>query len=165
MGGLNVNYFEEYDKTNPLSIENYAQRLIGKTFQEVIDEDEQNLRVRESSYYGVSEVAEVKRNKGNLGQIIEEKFFHYKCNNDARPDFPEAGVELKVTPYKVSANGKLSAKERLILTMIDYFSVVDEEFEASHMWNKARLILLIYYLYDKEVPINLDYKINYIEYK
>lgn len=156
-----MNYFEEYDKTNPLSIEKYAQRLIGKSFQDVIDEDQQNLTIRESSSYGVSEVSETKRNKGNLGQIIEEKFFHYKCNNDARPDFPEAGVELKVTPYKVSANGKLSAKERLILTMIDYFSVVDEKFESSHMWNKARLILLIYYLYEKEVEINLDYKINY----
>ena len=137
-----MNYFEEYDKTNPLSIENYAQKLIGKTFQDVIDADEQKqpMLVRETPSYGVAEVSEVKRNKGNLGQIIEEKFFHYACNNDARPDFHEAGVELKVTPYKVGTNGKLSAKERLILTMIDYFSVVNEEFETSHMWNKARLI-------------------------
>ena len=158
-----MNYFEEYDKTNPLSIENYAQKLIGKTFQDVIDVDEQKqpMLVRETSSYGVAEVSEVKRNKGNLGQIIEERFFHYACNNDARPDFHEAGVELKVTPYKVGTNGKLSAKERLILTMIDYFSVVNEEFETSHMWNKARLILLIYYLYEKEVPINLDYRIDY----
>lgn len=158
-----MSYFEEYDKTNPLSIENYAQKLIGKTFQDVIDDDEQKqpMLVREASSYGVAEVSEVKRNKGNLGQIIEERFFHYACNNDARPDFHEAGVELKVTPYKVGANGKLSAKERLILTMIDYYSVVNEEFETSHMWNKARLILLIYYLYEKEVPINLDYRIDY----
>ena len=35
-----MNYFEEFDITNPLSIENYAQRLIGKTFQEVIDDDD-----------------------------------------------------------------------------------------------------------------------------
>lgn len=156
-------YFKEYDETNPISIENYAQKLIGKTFQDVIDADEQkqSMLVREVASYGVAEVSEAKRNKGNLGQIIEERFFHYACNNDARPDFHEAGVELKVTPYKIGANGKLSAKERLILTMIDYFSVVNEEFETSHMWNKARLILLIYYLYEKEVPINLDYRINY----
>lgn len=158
-----MNYFEEYDKTNPLSIENYAQKLIGKTFQEVMDTDNQKqpMFVREMSSYGVAEVAEGKRNKGNLGQIIEERFFHYACNNDARPDFEEAGVELKVTPYMIGANGKLSAKERLILTMIDYFSVVNEEFETSHMWNKARLILIIYYLYEKEIPINLDYRIDY----
>lgn len=87
-----MNYFEEYDKTNPLSIENYAQKLIGKTFQDVIDADEQKqpMLVRETSSYGVAEVSEVKRNKGNLGQIIEERFFHYACNNDVRPDFHEA---------------------------------------------------------------------------
>lgn len=157
-----INY-EEYDKTNPLSIENYAQRLIGKTFQDVIDEDEKKeiSMFREVSEYGISDVCAVKRNKGNLGQIIEEKFFHYACNNEARPDFPEAGVELKVTPYKIGINGKRSAKERLILTMIDYFAVVDEEFETSHMWSKAKLILLIYYLYKKDIDINLDYRIDY----
>ena len=85
--------------------------------------------------YGSSEVAETKRNKGNLGQIIEEKFFHYECNSDSRADFYEAGVELKVTPYKINQNGSLSAKERLILTMIDYYQVVNETFEESHLWN------------------------------
>lgn len=157
-----MNYFQEYNKTDPISIENYAQNLIGKSFQDIVDEEQERLRmVYEASSYGVAEVSEGKRNKGNLGQIIEECFFHYACNNDARPDFAEAGVELKVTPYKVGAKGKISAKERLILTMIDYFTVVDEEFETSHLWNKARLILLIYYLYEKEKPINLDYKIDY----
>ena len=78
MKGQLMNYFEEYDKTNPFSIENYAQKLIGKTFQDVIDEDEQKqaMFVREASSYGVAEVSEGKRNKGNLGQIIEERFFH-----------------------------------------------------------------------------------------
>lgn len=158
-----MNNSNVYDKTNPLSIERYAQNLLGKTFQNIIDEDvkEYTERFEETVKYGTSNVSEKKRNKGNLGQIIEEKFFHYSCNNEARPDFPEAGVELKVTPYKIGANGKLSAKERLILTMIDYCSVVNEEFETSHMWNKARLILLIYYLYEKEVSINLDYRIDY----
>lgn len=158
-----MNYLEEYDKTNPLSIEKYAQRAIGKTFQDIIDEDMMNQAIHEEVSYGSSVLVEDKRNKGKLGQIIEERFFHYKCNNDARPDFPEAGVELKVTPYKIGAKGKLSAKERLILTMIDYLNVVNEEFETSHMWNKARLILLMYYLYDKEAPINLDYRINYVK--
>lgn len=49
---------------------------------------------------------------------------------------------------------KFVAKERLILTMIDYFSVVDEKFEDSHMWQKSSLILLIYYLYKKESKID-----------
>lgn len=45
--------------------------------------------------------------------------------------------------------------------MIDYFSVVEEKFEDSHMWNKARLILLIYYLYQQDIRSRLDYKIGY----
>lgn len=158
-----MDYLSEYDYTDPLSIETYSQRLIGKSFREVRDENDARLTntVKEVTVYGVSDVSVAKRNKGNLGQIIEEKFFHYKCNNDSRPDFPEAGVELKVTPYKINHNGSLSAKERLILTMIDYFQVIKEEFEESHLWNKSRLILLVYYLYKKEIKYNLDYKIGY----
>lgn len=159
-----MDYMIDYDRTDPVSIENYAQRMVGKTFREIIEDDErsQPLMVREAiAAYGTPEVSEVKRNKGNLGQIVEERFFHYRCNSDSRADFYEAGVELKVTPYKKNLNGTLSAKERLILTMIDYFQVVDEQFEQSHLWNKSRLILLVYYLYSKEVKSNIDYKIGY----
>lgn len=163
-----MNYTNEYDNKNPISIESYAQKLIGKTFREIIAEDGENLyngpwdvEDSVSSYDGQAIVDKTKRNKGNLGQIIEERFFHYKCNSDSRADFPEAGVELKVTPYKINKNGSLSAKERLILTMIDYFDVVNEEFEQSHLWKKSKLILLVYYLYSKEIQSNLDYQIGY----
>ncbi len=145
-----MDFLIDYDKTDPISIEAYSQRMIGKMFRQILEEDESGdigIIGKGEDTYGVSEVAEVKRNKGNLGQIIEERFFHYVCNSDARPDFPEAGVELKVTPYKINKNGTISAKERLILTMIDYFEVVNEKFETSHLWNKSKLILLVYYLY------------------
>lgn len=122
-----INYNEEYDKTSPVSIEQYAQKLIGRTFREIIESDaaRNSLILREStgSYEQVEEYDQ-KKNKGNLGQIIEEKFFHYACNNDRRADFHEAGVELKVTPYKINPNGKFVAKERLILTMIDYYTIL-----------------------------------------
>lgn len=153
-----------YDETNPISIELYAQKLIGKTFADVCNEDDMSkaMVVRETSNYEVSH--ENKNRKGGLGEIIEERFFHYRCNNDSRPDFDKAGVELKVTPYKINKNGSIAAKERLIITMIDYFSVVEEKFEDSHMWNKARLILLIYYLYQQDIRSRLDYKIGYAKF-
>lgn len=159
----NIDFLVEYDKTDPISIERYSQKLIGKTFREIWEEDDARKTVifKEKNAYETSEVTETKRNKGNLGQIIEEKFFHYKCNNDSRADFYEAGVELKVTPYRINRNGSLSAKERLILTMVDYYQVVDETFEESHFWKKSRLILLVYYLYMKEIKYNIDYKIGY----
>ncbi|EJT6665432.1 MAG: Sau3AI family type II restriction endonuclease [Clostridium perfringens] len=152
-----------YDETNPISIENYAQKLIGKTFNDVLNDytkyESELLISEEKEEY--AENHENKKRKGGLGDLIEECYFHYKCNNDSRPDFPDAGVELKVTPYKINKNKTLSAKERLIITMIDYFKVVEENFEDSHLWNKSQLILLIYYLYSKDIENRLDYKINY----
>ncbi|MBD5462593.1 MAG: restriction endonuclease [Lachnospiraceae bacterium] len=152
-----------YDATNPKSIEEYAQKLIGKTFLDVCREDESDLdkAVCEETEYIVCH--ENKKRKGGLGELIEERFFHYKCNNDSRPDFPEAGVELKVSPYKINKKGSVVAKERLIITMIDYFAVIDEKFEDSHLWQKARLILLIYYLYMQEINSRLDYRIDYVK--
>lgn len=158
-----MGYFLEYDETDPISIEAYGKKLIGKTFQDVCDEDDMlkaNV-VRETSNYEARH--ENKKRKGGLGELIEERHFHYQSNNDARPDFDKAGVELKVTPYKINKNGSVIAKERLILTMIDYFAVVNEKFEESHMWSKAKLILLIYYLYRQEIKNRLDYRIDYVK--
>ena len=42
----------------------------------------------------------------------------------------EAGVELKATPFK-SKSGKYSAKERLVLNIINYEKVAEEQFEES----------------------------------
>lgn len=123
-----MGYLLEYDETNPISIETYGKRLIGKTFQDICDEDDMRKAavVRETENYEVKH--ENKKRKGGLGELVEERYFHYQSNNDARPDFDKAGVELKVTPYKINKNGSISAKERLILTMIDY------------TWYKCKLI-------------------------
>ena len=152
-----------YDETDPASIENYAQGLIGKTFDQICKEDEQSSIsiVKESVAY--DQAHENKKRKGGLGELIEERFFYYKCNNDARPDFDKAGVELKVTPYKQNKNGRMVAKERLVITMIDYFAAINEDFSESHVWQKARLMLLVYYLYAKQIRNRLDYQINYVK--
>ncbi|MBQ8997699.1 MAG: restriction endonuclease [Clostridium sp.] len=151
---------KSYDESNPLSIENYSKKLIGKTFSDILNENFNNELVKEdASEYGISH--ENKNRKGGLGELIEECFFHYKCNNDSLPDFDKAGVELKVTPYKINKNKSLSAKERLIITMIDYEKVINEPFFESHLWAKSQLILLVYYLYEKEIKNRLDYRIDY----
>ncbi|MTO09616.1 restriction endonuclease [Turicibacter sanguinis] len=150
-----------YDETNPSSIELYSQKLIGKTFSDVLNENESNIEALYETPENYGQNLENKARKGGLGQLIEECFFHYKCNNDSNPDFDKAGVELKVSPYKINKNKSISAKERLILTMIDYCKVVNESFEDSHLWYKSKLILLIYYLYSKEIENRLDYPIHY----
>ncbi len=157
-----IDYKLGYDEKDPMSIEAYGKRLIGKTFLDVCKHDDiaEAKVVRETYNYEVNH--ENRNRKGGLGELIEERYFHYRANNDAKPDFDKAGVELKVTPYKKNKNGSVVAKERLIITMIDYFAVVEEKFEESHMWQKARLILLIYYLYQQEIKSRLEYKIGYV---
>lgn len=152
----------DYDETDPKSIEAYGEGLIGKTFAEVCEKDDitKSMTIRDIVDY--EKKHENKKRKGGLGELIEERYFHLQTNNDARPDFDKAGVELKVTPYKKNKNGTLAAKERLIITMIDYFAVINETFAESHMWKKARLILLIYYLYQKETGNRLNYRIDYV---
>lgn len=153
-------YIRPYDETNPSSIEDYSQKLIGKTFSDILNDNLKKEIIKEDYVeYGISH--ENKKRKGGLGELIEECFFHYKCNNDSKPDFDKAGVELKVSPYKINKNGTLSAKERLIITMINYNEVIKQDFFNSHLWGKSNLILLVYYLYEKEVKNRLDYKINF----
>lgn len=55
--------------------------------------------------------------KGAIGTVIEESWFGYTPNSESEPDFPEAGVELKVTPYLRGKNG-IRAKERLVCNII-----------------------------------------------
>lgn len=90
--------------------------------------------------------------KGNIGHIIEKGFYGYDINNNSAPDFENLGVELKVTGYKwVRKNKQVSAKERLVLTMIDYHSVVTEDFYTSQLFSKLSNILLILYEYEENV--------------
>ncbi len=153
-----MDYLKLYDEADPKSIEEYSQRLIGLSFEDVINMDTDSIISEDSDTYAISH--EDKKRKGGLGELIEECFFHYECNSDSQPDFDKAGCELKVTPYKQNKNGSYSAKERLVITMINYMDVVNETFETSHLWNKSKLILLIYYLWQPNVD-RLQYKINY----
>ena len=70
-------------------------------------------------------------NKGSFGQIIEEGFFSYDVNSRPEADFVEAGIELKVTPFVQNKNHTYSAKERLVLNMIDFMNEDLYEFEQS----------------------------------
>lgn len=155
--------FEEKDYNNKdkLSIEKYGQKMVGKSFRDLIDLDTNNTLIQEpETTYDAGH--ENKKRKGGLGEVVEERFFHYKTNSDSGPDFKEAGVELKVTPYKINKNNTISAKERLVLNMIDYNSVINEtDFERSHFWYKNQLILLVYYLWTSEQK-RLDYRIDYV---
>ena len=144
-----------YDEKDAKSIESYSQNLIDKSFQDVLKDDLGDM-IEEST----SNHFENRSFKGGLGNLIEQHFFHYEPNSSPEPDFPIAGVELKVTPFKENKNGSYSAKERLVLTMIDYMTLINESFESSHFWHKSKLLLLIHYLWEKDID-RLKYRIQY----
>lgn len=145
-----------YDPTNPQSIERYAVQLENKTFLDVVT-DKENVSSDAVEAYAN------KLRKGGLGNLLEEVYFGYKANSNQEADFPEAGVELKATPYEVTQKGELRAGERLVLTMINYDGPIEVEFYKSHAWEKMRLILLIYYWRNKQLNSNLLYKIGYVK--
>ncbi len=147
----------EYDATSPESIAAWGHELVGKTFGYVC---ESAIRY-DSAPPDLYRREKAKAAKGQLGQLVEFYHFHRKPNNDPRPDFPEAGVELKVTPFR-TGGGRCSAKERLVITVIDYFRLIDETFEESHFWIKARLMLLVFYEFEKELA-KLQYRIRYVQ--
>ena len=146
-----------YNDASPESIETFAKGLIGKTFKQILLEskDKDYVVVDSNINYDSASM------KGNLGNLLEEKYFGYKANSDQEADFPKCGVELKATCFETKKNGKLSAGERLVLTMISYEEEVEEDFYKSHVWDKCRLILLIYYERNKALQSNLLYKIHF----
>lgn len=97
--------------------------------------------------------------KGAVGSIIEESWFGYSINSESEPDFPEAGVELKVTPYIIGKKGEIRAKERLVCNIINYMEEYDKTFKTSSFWHKCETMLLMSYEHIKDVPKG-DYKID-----
>lgn len=129
---------DDYDKTSAASILEYALKLTGKSLSETTELplDVVNLRDR-----------------GQLGTLVERYYFKHKPPNDHNPDFKEAGVELKVTGVTKNKSGKFVGKERLVLTMIDYEQIVSETWDSNSFRNKCKKMLIMFYLYSKEVPV------------
>ena len=85
------------------------------------------------------------KSKGQYGNYIEKYFYGYNPNSDRLADFEKVGIELKVTPFKVNKNGSISAKERLVLTILNYMEENLDDFYSTHLWEKCQKILLLFY--------------------
>lgn len=149
-----------YIRSSKESIVQYALNLKEKTFKDILLNDP---NITDEDRAVLFEYYNNPKSKGSLGQLIEKHFFFYDINSNSEADFNEAGVELKVTPYTIKSNGDLRAKERLVLTIINYMKdYKEEDFLKSHVYEKCALMLLIYYLYEPNKE-RLDYLINYIK--
>ena len=120
---------------NRQEIELISKSAIGKSVNDILNEE-------------IVTVEDKDANKGGLGQLIEKYLFGMDNNSDSEPDFMPAGIELKVTPYKKIKGGKLSAKERLVLNIIDYMAEYKNTFRSSHFWYKNNKIQLLWYLWE-----------------
>jgi DNA mismatch repair protein MutH len=141
----------EYSKSSVDSIYQFAKLLTGKSLNEVsqIPIDAGNTKSR-----------------GNLGSLVERYFFKHLPPNTHHPDFEEVGLELKTTGLVRDSKGKLKAKERLVLTMIHYESIAKEEWESSNLLQKCQLMLILFYLYQKDKPAaDLKFPISPLLYR
>lgn len=114
-------------------VHNHAKKAVGKTIYELNG----NQTLRET--------------KGSYGAAFEN-WFGKERDNLSEPDIAEVGVELKMTPFRQLKNGKYSAKERLVLNIINYENMAEETFEDSHFIFKNRRLQIAFYEYLKHTP-------------
>ena len=136
-----------YNLSDKNSIIEYAKKLKGKSLRQVC-----NPKVFEHSYSG----------KGNFGQVLEKFYFGYDPNSNSEADFAQIGMELKSSPLKQLKNDEFRSKERLVLNIINYVNVVNQNFENSDFFKKNASILLIFYLHQNGFDI-LDYLIKLVD--
>lgn len=126
-----------YDSSDKDSILSYARLLLGKSLRDFVD---------------VSEATKFK-GKGHFGQALEKYYFGYEPNSNPEPDFPDANLELKTTPLNLKNNNQYSAKERLVLNIINYMTIHDEDFAESSVLKKNASLLIVAYLHDSDAQV------------
>lgn len=136
-----------YNPSDKNSIIEFAKKLTGKSLRQVCE---------------VELIKNDRKGKGHFGQILEEFYFLYKPNSDSEPDFPIAKLELKSSPLKKLKNDEYRSKERLVLNIINYINVVNQNFENSDFVKKNASILLIFYFHKSGYDI-LDYLIKIVD--
>lgn len=104
--------------------------------------------------------------KGAIGNFIEKEVYHLEPNSRPEPDFVDAGIELKVTPFKLNKDKSYSAKERLVLNIINYIEEAKETFYTSSFWAKNSKLYLLFYLWEsnkaqKDFLIMFDYLLTF----
>lgn len=99
-----------------------------------------------------------KKDKGNIGNMIQSDFFGIPANSLKGSDFIFHDIELKVTPVLKKKRVGYSSKERLVLGMINYMEDYQIPFEQSIVKKKAGNMLLIFYLHEENANVE-DFKV------
>ncbi|MBK5502234.1 MutH/Sau3AI family endonuclease [Peribacillus sp. TH14] len=122
----------------------FTESIRGKTFGEI-----DKLKLLEDGSTG----------SGNLlRKVVETGFYGYKLNDET--NLNSIGIELKVVPFIRNNDGKATSKERLLMSRINYFDIVNEEFESSQLLRENRKVLIIWYeyvSYKKRTDMEIQY--------
>jgi DNA mismatch repair endonuclease MutH len=136
-GSQDVVYGSEFDphSADAAQIMAFARRLCGRPLRLMLPP---TRLLRERSV----------RDKGAVGQLVE-RYFNIEQNSDSAPDFSGAGIELKVVPLK-STNRGVRAKERTVISMIDFAKLAEESWETASVRKKLERILFVFYDYVRD---------------
>ena len=103
-------------------------RIIGQDLRELADEYEVTVFKDGGG-----------KNKGWAGQVIE-KYLGFSNNTLQAPN--AGSWELKLIPLKYKANGELTVKETMAVTMFKPDNVAQTNFEGSHLFAKLRQLVI-----------------------
>ena len=142
----------DFDPANSVSIIAQAEKVLHKSLRAVLSP---------SQLLEIEKVLNRNR-KGHFGDVVEKYIFNKEHDNAAAPDFPKARLELKTTPIKGNRTKGFTAKERLVLGMIDFDRIIDETWPTSGFLKKNSNLLILFYLFDKAASI-LDYEFRLIK--
>jgi DNA mismatch repair protein MutH len=124
---------------------------IYKTIEEVFDKLKPSYG-HSFKEFDVNHRLDDPKNKGRLGQIVEEGILGYPINSNPEADLKELGIEIKTTGVIQKKDGDIRAKERLAIDSLNYSSIIKFDFKNSPMWLKADEMLFVFYGYEKGKP-------------
>lgn len=124
-----------YNPASPKDIERFAKRIEAMSLGEAVP-----------SFAGLDEPLGTHR-KALLGDTLEH-YFGIPRNNAARPDFPEAGVELKTVPLAPRRDGLggYRIKERTKVCGIDFHKLIEQTWRTSQARHKLEKVLFVFIL-------------------
>lgn len=120
------------------------KQFINELKQQIKNESlESILKIKNLSDYPIN-----KKDKGFIGNFIQEVVFDINRNSSKSPDFENQSIELKVTPMKIKDDGNYTSKERLVCNLINFHQIIMESnFYQSSFYQKNAKLLIFFYLH------------------
>jgi DNA mismatch repair protein MutH len=126
-----------YDPKNKDSIVEFAKKLQNKSLRN---------RYGKTEEFKIEERKTHDGNKGKFGQLVEKLHFLIKNNSKRSADFTHVNMELKTAGAEYKKTKKLwVAPNALMLSAINFNSIVNEKYFESSVWEKNKSLLLIFY--------------------